>query len=217
MRAPVSPSPSKPAIPVHRTGLIDYNRVLRHINTWLDAGVAPLEIEDYAERQQRIKQAEDEFRRMVEDVTSIRAGLVGALRYLAATPQAKLQCRSDILANLVLSVTSSAFGRVDSLAVATVMQRRLTEIAFALAIWHAENGTYPADLAALVPTCLDRIPSDLFTGKHLVYKPGQAGYLLYSVGMNGQDDGGVFSHGSGNADDIVVRAPTEPMAPGSQP
>jgi hypothetical protein len=205
MRAPVGASPSQPAIPVHRTGLVDYNRVLRRINTWLDAGVVPLEIEDYTQRQQRIKQVEGDFQRMVEDTTSLRAGLIGALRYLAATPQARLQYRSDVLGNLVLSVTWGAFGKADSLRVATVMQRRLAEIAFALAIWHAKNGAYPQDLGALVPTCLDGIPSDLFTGKPLVYKPGEGGYVLYSLGMNGQDDGGVSSHASWDGDDIVVR------------
>ena len=46
------------------------------------------------------------------------------------------------------------------------------------------------DLSALVPTVLSQLPTDLFTGKPLVYHRTKDGYLLYSLGDNGFDDGG---------------------------
>ena len=44
----------------------------------------------------------------------------------------------------------------------------------------------------------------MFTEKPLVYKRRGGGYVLYSVGANMKDDGGVEESEKG-ADDIVVR------------
>jgi hypothetical protein len=54
------------------------------------------------------------------------------------------------------------------------------------------NGEYPETLAALGPQFLSRIPKDLFGGQPLRYRrtaPDQ--FLLYSIGWNEKDDGGV--------------------------
>jgi hypothetical protein len=48
----------------------------------------------------------------------------------------------------------------------------------------------PKSLDALAPKYLAKIPDDYFTGKPLPYRPNENGYLLYSFGMNGKDDGG---------------------------
>jgi hypothetical protein len=52
------------------------------------------------------------------------------------------------------------------------------------------------------------MPLDVFTGKSLVYRPSEKGYLLYSLGPNGIDDQG---RGLGDepfgGDDISVRMP----------
>ena len=69
----------------------------------------------------------------------------------------------------------------------------LTRVAAALAAYRATAGAataYPARLDDLVPRCLDRLPTDPFTGGPFVYDRRGAGYLLYSIGQNGRDDGG---------------------------
>ncbi len=48
----------------------------------------------------------------------------------------------------------------------------------------------PPSLEALVPDYLPRVPRDPFGTGPLVYRPSGDGYLLYSVGDNGVDDGG---------------------------
>jgi hypothetical protein len=42
----------------------------------------------------------------------------------------------------------------------------------------------------LVPTYLDTIPKDPFDGKDLRYKELDTGFVVYSVGEDGHDDGG---------------------------
>ena len=67
---------------------------------------------------------------------------------------------------------------------------RNLRVAFAMAAYHADNGKYPAKLDDLAPKYLAKVPDDVFSGKALIYKPGENGFLVYSVGVNGQDDGG---------------------------
>ena len=84
------------------------------------------------------------------------------------------------------------------------MQFELTKLAWALAAFRAERGSYPAGLEELKGEYVDEIPHDVFSGRPLIYERTTDGYLLYSVGMNGKDDGGVNDREQGE-DDIAVR------------
>lgn len=65
-------------------------------------------------------------------------------------------------------------------------------VACALERYRLEHHTLPSNLAALTPQLLPTIPNDLFDGQPLRYKPSADGsYILYSIGWNGVDDGGV--------------------------
>ena len=85
----------------------------------------------------------------------------------------------------------------------------LTKLAFALAAYRADHGAYPAKLADLTPKYVAAIPKDRFTDGDLHYSLQDGGYLLYSVGQNGKDDGGKGvedrKEGSEPWDDIAVR------------
>ncbi len=63
-------------------------------------------------------------------------------------------------------------------------------LAVALAGYRASSGSYPASLEALVPTWIAAIPEDPVSGAPFVYRRDGESYALYSVGMNGLDDGG---------------------------
>ena len=83
----------------------------------------------------------------------------------------------------------------------------VTRVAFALGAYRADSGRYPATLGELVPKYLAALPADLFSGKPLAYKPSADGFLVYSVGVNGTDDGGRDYSDEPRADDIRVRLP----------
>jgi hypothetical protein len=80
-------------------------------------------------------------------------------------------------------------------------------VAFALARFLRDNGKYPEKLDALIPKYLPQVPKDIFSGKTLIYRPEGNGYLLYSVGVNGKDDGGRGPDDQPPGDDLVVRMP----------
>ena len=86
-------------------------------------------------------------------------------------------------------------------------------MAFALAAYRADHGHYPEKLGELAPKYLAAVPDDLFSGKALIYRTEGKGYLLYSVGANGRDDGGRWIDDDPPGDDLRVRMPLpEPKA-----
>ena len=71
------------------------------------------------------------------------------------------------------------------------VSRRMLVTAIALERYHLRHGNWPETLDELVPEFLPKAPIDFMDGRPLRYKPGTNGlYVLYSVGMDGKDDGG---------------------------
>lgn len=62
--------------------------------------------------------------------------------------------------------------------------------ALALHVYKLHAGRYPSSLDDVRRTVRWALPSDPMTGRDLAYKPLGNGYLLYSLGLNGKDDGG---------------------------
>jgi hypothetical protein len=60
----------------------------------------------------------------------------------------------------------------------------------ALAEYHRRHGRYPESLDNLIPDFLPRLPLDYADLQPLRYHRTDDGYLLYSVGLDGVDDGG---------------------------
>jgi hypothetical protein len=88
-------------------------------------------------------------------------------------------------------------------ALRTETERRMLVVAIALERFKLRNGVYPANLEALKPEFLSQIPEDPMSGKSLVYKLKSDGrFLLYSVGEDGNDDGGDASWTGGGRTSI---------------
>ena len=70
-------------------------------------------------------------------------------------------------------------------------QNGLLEIAFALRAYRVEHRAYPAALNALATAIPSERTIDPFAkGASYKYRPAGSGYILYSVGPDGTDDGG---------------------------
>ncbi len=77
--------------------------------------------------------------------------------------------------------------------------RRLTVTAIALKRYQLAHNAYPASLSELVPQYLAEVPIDFMDGKPLRYKRQPDGnFLLYSVGEDGEDNGGDPTPTTGN-------------------
>jgi hypothetical protein len=70
-------------------------------------------------------------------------------------------------------------------------ENRLLTIALALQAYRLEYGKYPATLASLHPVRLKPALADPFANLPLRYRPQGKSYLLWSVGPDGSDQGGM--------------------------
>jgi hypothetical protein len=85
----------------------------------------------------------------------------------------------------------------------------VAEAVFALRLYKAEHREYPESLDALSPAFLQAVPTDPFTSKPLVYVRQEDGFLVYSMGLNGKDDGGLAET---EEDDRAVNPGTDDIA-----
>ena len=69
---------------------------------------------------------------------------------------------------------------------------RVAATAMAVERLRLASGALPKALGDLVPKYLAKIPTDPFDGKPLRFKKLDKGYVVYSIGPNGKDDGGVY-------------------------
>ncbi len=83
----------------------------------------------------------------------------------------------------------------------------LSATVIALNRYRVDQGRYPEQLSLLAPRYLPETPIDLFAGEPFRYRLDETGgYLLYSVGDDGRDDGGQALSGmSDGVWDSVVR------------
>jgi hypothetical protein len=112
----------------------------------------------------------------------------------------------------MLSLFVPSLGRACGIQDETVMGYRLERVALAVAACKARTGRTPAALSDLTPTDLQTVPDDLFqgpTGGPLTYRTTAEGYVLYSVGGDGDDDGGARWDRQSDDGDIVIRVPGE--------
>ncbi len=67
-------------------------------------------------------------------------------------------------------------------------------LACAIERYRLAHGSYPDSLDSLAPQFIARLPHDVVNGQPLKYHRTESGqYVLYSVGWNGKDDGGVIA------------------------
>ncbi|MDP6358167.1 MAG: hypothetical protein QF473_23825 [Planctomycetota bacterium] len=67
------------------------------------------------------------------------------------------------------------------------------------------NTRLPANFEELAPDFLTYVPVDRYTGKPLIYQKKKVGYIVYSTGVNEQDDNGDLTYQAGKPVDIGMR------------
>jgi hypothetical protein len=63
--------------------------------------------------------------------------------------------------------------------------------ACALERYRIANGSYPDSLDALAPQFIEKLPHDIINGGPLKYRKTDNSFVLYSIGWNEKDDGGI--------------------------
>lgn len=146
--------------------------------------------------------------------------------YRRAMSRYREQCRKPYYANreawqeereafqkerhgIMTSAVLPALASVASRAAEAQAGHELARAALASARYRAAKGGWPARLADLVPDYLPEVPVDPFDGKPLRMTTADGGTVLYSVGLNGKDEGGREGGKDDTDDDIVFRLPAK--------
>ena len=190
--------------------MIDWNEPMRMGNQWYDRLVAALSKPTRKERDA----ARAEFDRDAKKVASDAKDLRVLLRNIAQAGSLRGglgRQMGHVVVALLLPALSGAINADDR----NTTNDSMVPVVFALAAYRADDGAYPTDLAALVPKYLSAIPEDLFSGGPLRYKREGPGYVLYSVGPNGKDEGGrsrfdePYSAENQDCDNVAIRVPAK--------
>jgi hypothetical protein len=86
----------------------------------------------------------------------------------------------------------------------------LAQLGLTIEAYRAETGACPEDLGAISGRIPGGLPLDPFSGRPYIYRRAGTGFVLYSVSINGTDDGGRHNNLDG---DIVWRGHEEPQPP----
>jgi hypothetical protein len=101
-----------------------------------------------------------------------------------------LQTPSYQLRYPLVGLVVPALSRVGVMREQSAMERDAVLVAIALELHRRRHGDWPAALEELVPELLPAVPPDRFNGQPLRYRLLDGRPLVYSVGADGDDDGG---------------------------
>jgi len=185
--------------------MIDWTPTMRTMNKGYDRMAAAMRIKDRAAREKEFDKIDADLLEQKKKATE--AGKLAKLVNGKVPGKVVGEAIGDILMGLLTPAVRKVQGAEDR---AEQVERNL-HVGFALAAYRAERGRYPAKLDDLAPKYLPAVPGDLFSGKPLIYKPSEKGYLFYSVGQNGKDEGGHWYDDDPPGDDPRVRMPLPPL------
>lgn len=159
-----APPPNPIAAPLGSAIVADRKTMVRKYKHLMDAQQATASMNLW-ERQRSMAQEElDEIR---------SAGFMHKIRYP------------------LLDLLASPFERVSTTGDFATQERDATLVAIALELYHRREGSYPAMLDALTPDLLPAVPADQFDGTPIKYELREGLPLLYSVGADLTDNGGI--------------------------
>jgi hypothetical protein len=180
---------------------IDWEPALRNGNRLFDRMAAAMRLKDRADREKELDKIEEDIKAIGKKARA--SG--GVAKLLLGNPPAKVI--GEAISDELISLLTPAVHKVQNAQDRDEQLQRNLQVAFALAAYHRDHGDYPAKLSDLAPKYLAAVPDDLFSGKALVYHPSAKGYLFYSVGADGKDEGGRSFNDDPAGDDLPVAMP----------
>jgi hypothetical protein len=189
--------------------IIKWEDMLRKGNRIYDQMAVAMRLKDRSHRQLAFDKIDEFF---VEAKNSNDMDVVDFLKLLSGElPPDKLV--TEKLGNILIGMVAPAARKVQDFFDRSQQVQRNLLVAFALAAYHADHGSYPLKLGDLAPKYLAAVPGDLFSGGPLIYRRSENGYIFYSVGINGKDDGGRFLGDEPPGDDLGARIPAAEAKP----
>jgi len=198
----MSGSPSTSPVPgdANARATLDWDQMLRMGNSWYDRIVVAGRKPARADRIAEFVRIENDLNEELKRRRSLRA-IVATILFDERSEQIGYILISGFLPATRATVNAQNRGE---------MQADLIRLGFGLAAYRADHGNFPQKLGELIPQYIAKVPVDVFANDGpLHYALEGKGYLLYSVGPNGVDDGGRDREAGGKAgeswDDLPIR------------
>jgi hypothetical protein len=181
---------------------VDWYVTMRVGNRWYDRVVAAMRRASGAARDAEFARIDAELKAIGE-----RGDTAANIQHYLNNAGADTEARGKQIAEALVHLLMPGFVKVSQNGDRHDQWQRNLRVAFALAAYQRDHSRYPETLASLVPNYLPEVPFDLFSSKALIYRPGEGGYLLYSVGVNRRDDQGHSWEDDPPGDDLAIRMP----------
>jgi hypothetical protein len=182
---------------------VNWDPALRNANRWVERVRAAANADSRRARKEQLDTLEQDIEALKAKTMNVKTD---TWRLLVSG-----EAKGEWIGNMLICLTMSALRKVNDAVDRHEQTHRNLQVAFALAAYRNEHGRYPAKLEDLSPGYLARIPTDLFSDKPLIYVLQDDGYILYSVGVNGQDEEGRGTDDDPRGDDLAVRMPLPPL------
>jgi hypothetical protein len=183
-------------------GGMDLIPAMRSINAWQDRAAAALRLASRPEREERFKDMKGDFGEL-----RVKFAVKDGVRRMVLGAPAE---RGLLAGELLLTIHGTDYKRARDRVDEAAQKLDLVLVAIALEMHHRDHDAYPKSLSVLSPKYLAKVPKDRFSGEAIKYLLDGKGYLLYSVGPDGEDHGGKTEEEDSNCDDIPLRMPPRP-------
>jgi hypothetical protein len=186
---------------------INWEPALRDANRWYNGMAAAMRLKDRSDREKAL----DNIEKGLKTLKAQAGAPANLAKVLLGDPPDMMAGKA--IGDVLISLLVPAVRKVQQAYDRSEQVQRNLNVAFAMAGYQRDNGRYPARLDELAPKYLTAVPDDLFSGKPLIYRREDTGYLFYSVGVNGKDEGGRWFDDDPPGDDPGVRMPLPPLKP----
>lgn len=170
--------------------VLDINVALRKTNQFFDRQVQILQTTNRADREAFIAQLEAELK-----ATEARRKSIPEL--LSRIAWEGRHAITAEIADINISLIATNYDGLLNSRNRAETRLNFLKLSLALTCFHHDNHQYPETIQELAPKFIDQIPLDIFTDQTLSYKRlpdatiQEEGFVLYSVGANGHDEGGI--------------------------
>jgi hypothetical protein len=170
-------------------------------NYWYDEIYRVGTIENIPERAQEHAELVKRF----EAIRKQSSDPISLAKEILLSGKSLPEITSEQVTNILISLMMPAFSRISDAENRYLMGNEISQLGIALELHYLKNNSYPSNLKALIGPNLKDVPADRFNEGGLIYKSTGTGYLLYSFGLDGQDDQGQTREDDPAADDLALK------------
>ncbi|XAM00439.1 hypothetical protein OT109_03425 [Phycisphaeraceae bacterium D3-23] len=165
----------------------DINRALRTINGHYSRLTLLMRMENYEEYQRFSRRFNEEWERRHATLNQDAAGIASDVAAAALTRNGF----TDLLTNMFMNVLLPALGAARNTEIRNATHEYAVYVAIQCERYRLSNGDIPPSIDALVPDYLDQVPRDPIDGEPMRYRATNAGFVVYSIGTDLIDHGGL--------------------------